>query len=295
MYKRRTLSRIFAVRPFYFLPIPGNYGIFMKGNFITRNNFYVCHMINIIYKNKYMKTLKLGSFLLLMGTINVASLQAQTADEIVGKHIDALGGKAVVSGIKSVVMESTVDVGDMGQATSTTYIINGKAFKNESDFNGMKIIQVVTDKSGWSVNPPVGQTTPVALTDEQVKTGQAQTQVGGPLVDYAAKGYKVELIGKDTAGGVTDYKLRLTGLTGVEPTYYISGKTWMLDKEVDKINAQGQEVETTTTYSDYKKADGGYVYAGTRSVKLPQLTLTITNKKVEVNKEIDPKIFDMPK
>jgi len=267
----------------------------MKGNFITGNNFYVCHMINIIYKNKYMKTLKLGSFLLLMGTINVAALRAQTAEEIVGKHVEALGGKAVVGGIKSVVMESTVDVGDYGQATSTTYIINGKAFKNESDFNGAKIIQVLTDKIGWGVNPPMGQTTPVALTDEQVKAGQTQLQVGGPLVDYAAKGYKLELIGKDTAGGTTDYKLRLTGMTGVEATYYISGKTWLLDKEVDKVNAQGQEVETTTTYSDYKKAEGGYVYAGTRSVKLPQFTLTITNKKVEVNKEIDPKIFDMPK
>ena len=242
-----------------------------------------------------MKTLKLGSFLLLMGTINVATLRAQTADEIVSKHIEALGGKTVVSGIKSVVMESTVDVGEMGQATSTTYIINGKAFKNESDFNGMKIIQVVTDKSGWTVNPPAGQTTPVALTDEQVKIGQTQTLVGGPLIDYAAKGYKLELIGKDTTGGVTDYKLRLTGVTGVEPTYYISAKTWLLDKEVDKVSAQGQEVETTTRYSDYKKAEGGYVYAGTRSVVLPQLTLTITNKKVEVNKEIDPKIFDMPK
>jgi hypothetical protein len=295
MYKRRTLSRILVVRPFYFLPIPGNYGIFMKGNFITGNNFYVCHMINIIYKNKYMKTLKMGSFLLLMGTINIATLRAQTADEILGKHIEALGGKAVVSGIKSVVTESTVDVGEMGQATSTTYIINGKAFKNESDFNGMKIIQVVTDKSGWTVNPPAGQTTPVALTDEQVKIGQTQTLVGGPLIDYAAKGYKLELIGKDTTGGVTDYKLRLTGVTGVEPTYYISAKTWLLDKEVDKVSAQGQEVETTTRYSDYKKAEGGYVYAGTRSVVLPQITLTITNKKIEVNKEIDPKIFDMPK
>jgi hypothetical protein len=267
----------------------------MKGNFITRNNFYVCHMINIIYKNKYMKTLKLGSFLLLMGAINTTALRAQTADEIVGKHIEALGGKAMVSGIKSVVIESTVEVGEMGQATSTTYILNGKGFKNELDFNGAKIIQVVTDKSGWGLNPMAGQTSPVSLTDEQVKTGQAQLQVGGPLVDYATKGYKVELIGKDTTGGMTDYKLRLTGATGLEATYYISGKTWLLDKEVDKVNAQGQEIETTTTYSDYKKADGGYVYAGTRSVVLPQITLTITNKKVEVNKEIDPKIFDMPK
>jgi hypothetical protein len=266
----------------------------MKGNFIIGNNFYVCHMINIIYKNKYMKTLKLWSFLLLMGTISTLAVRAQSADEIVGKHIDALGGKAVVTGIKTIVMESSIAVNGQDVA-STTYIVNGKAFKSEADFGGAKYVQVVTDKGGWAINPMAGQTTPVALPDEQVKVGQAQLQIGGPLVDYATKGYKVELIGKDTAGGANAFKLRLTGIPGSEATYFINGKTWLLDKEIDKVNAQGQDVEITTTYSDYKKADGGYVYAGTREIARPQITLTITNNKVDVNKEIDPKIFDMPK
>jgi hypothetical protein len=268
----------------------------MKGNFNPGNYFYVCHMINIIYKKKYMKTLRKASFLLLIGTFGVVSLRAQTADDIVNKHLDALGGKALVTGIKSLYTESSVEVKDMGQqATNTTSILNGKGFKSEAEYNGSRIIQVITDKNGWTVNPLIGQMTPLALTDEQVKIGQPQLQIGGPLVDYAGKGYKVELIGKDTAGGVTDYKLRLTGTAGLEATYYVNGKTWLLDKEIDKVNANGQEVETTITYSDYKKTDAGLVLAGTRSVALPQYTLTITNTKIEVNKDIDPKIFDMPK
>jgi hypothetical protein len=199
----------------------------------------------------------------------------------------------VLSSIKTLYTESSVEV--MGQeVSSTTSIIYGKGFKNETDFGGTKYIQVVTDKSGWSVNPMAGQSSPTALSDEQVKAGQAQLQIGGPLNGYAAKGYKVELIGKDTASG-GEFKLKLTGTSGLEATYYINAKTWLLDKEVNKINAQGQEVELTTSYSDYKKSDAGFVIAGSRQTILPQTTLTITNKKTEVNKTIDPAIFEMPK
>ena len=265
----------------------------MKGRDITGNYLYVCYILNIIYKKKYMKTLTKGPFLLLTATLSIATVRAQTADEIVSKHIDAIGGKAIISSIKSLYMESSVEA--MGtEASTVTSIINGKGFRNETDFNGAKYIQVVTDTSGWGINPMAGQSTPVALTDEQVKTAQPQLQIGGPLLDYAAKGYKVELIGKDTANG-GEFKVKLTGATGLEATYYINTKTYRIDKEVDKINANGQEIEKTTNFSDYKKTDMGFVMAGTQQVVLSQYTLTITSKKIEINKTIDPAIFAMPK
>jgi hypothetical protein len=140
----------------------------------------------------------------------------------------------------------------------------------------------------------MGQTSVVALTADQVKTGQGQLQIGGPLVNYAAKGYKVELIGKDTAGGGA-YKIKMTGLPGLEATYFINAKTWLLDKEVDKVSAGGQDAEVTRTYSDYRKTDVGFVTPNSMQVVQPQLTLTITTTKTEVNKTIDPAIFAMPK
>jgi hypothetical protein len=239
-----------------------------------------------------MKTLITWAFLGLT-ILSTASTQGQTVDEIVNKHIDAMGGKAMLTSIKTVYKESSVDV--MGnEAPSITYIINGKAYRNELDFGGQKIIQCVTDKAGWSVNPMAGQTTPTAMTEDLVKASQPQLEVGGPLLDYAAKGYKVEMIGKDTAGGLT-YKLRLTTKEGMVMTFYIDSKTWYITKSVNKVNAGGQEMETEVTFSDYKKTDNGYVMSYSQSITLPQVTLNITHKKIEVNKEIDPAIFAMPK
>jgi len=239
-----------------------------------------------------MKTLMTWAFLALT-TLSILPTQAQTVDEIVTKHIDAMGGKTQLTAIKTIYKESSVEV--MGnEAPSITYIINGKAYKNELDFGGQKIIQCVTNTGGWSVNPMAGQTTPTPLTEDLVKASQVQLEIGGPLLDYAAKGYKVEMIGKDTAGSLS-YKLRLTTKEGMIMTFFIDGKTWYMTKSINKVNAGGQEIETVVTFSDYKKTENGYVMAYSQSITLPQVTLNITHKKIEVNKEIDPAIFEMPK
>jgi len=236
-----------------------------------------------------MKTLIKGT-MLLFATLGIVTTQAQSVDEIVGKHIQALGGKTVLNAIKSVYVESTVEI--MGnEAPSITYIVNGKGYKNELDFNGTKIIQCVTDKGGWAINPMAGSTTATAIPADQLKNYQLQLNVGGPLMDYATKGYKAELIGKDSS----DYKVRLTTTDGINIVYFINQKTSLIDKAVNKLSMGGQDIETTAVFTDYKKTDAGYVVAYSQQVILPQVTLNITNKKVEVNKDVDPAIFEMPK
>jgi len=246
-------------------------------------------MVDILYKNKYMKTLTKSSFLLLSGFLVSGSLWAQSADEIVAKYVDAIGGSKVVSGITSLTIESNVAA--MGSdAPSTTHILNGKGFKSETDFNGSKIVNCITDKGGWAINPMAGQSTPTSMSEDQAKAGKGAFQVGGPLFDYAAKGYKVEMAGKDAA----DYKLKVT-TSGVNITYYINAATYLIDKMVNTVNANGQDLEITTAFRDYKKADNGFVMAYTQEVTYPQFSITISHTKVEFNKPIDPTIFDMPK
>lgn len=99
-----------------------------------------------------MKTLTKSSFLLLSGFLVSGSLWAQSADDIVSKYVDAIGGSKVVSGITSLTIESNVSA--MGSdVPSTTHILNGKGFKSETDFNGSKIVNYITGKGGWAINP----------------------------------------------------------------------------------------------------------------------------------------------
>lgn len=236
-----------------------------------------------------MKTYTKSYALLLLSFLGLTSLRAQSVDDIVARYVDAIGGSKVVSGITSLTIESNVSV--LGSdVTSNTHILNGKGFKSETDFNGSKIVNCITDKGGWAINPMAGQPTPTSMPADQAKAGMGSFQVGGPLFDYAKKGYKVELAGKDTG----DYKLKVSS-NGVNIAYYINVHTYLIDKMVNTINANGRELEITTAFRDYKKADIGFTMAYTQEVTYPQYSITISHTKVEFNQPIDPAIFDMPK
>src|SRR4249919_2629434 len=93
------------------------------------------------------------------------SMFAQTADEIIAKHLEATGGKDKLKSITSVKLDNNMTV--MGNdAPSSTTVLVGKGMKMESDFNGQKMVQVVTDKSGWSINPMGGGTDPQPMPDD---------------------------------------------------------------------------------------------------------------------------------
>jgi hypothetical protein len=68
------------------------------------------------------------------------------------------------------------------------------------------------------------------------------------LIDYAAKGYKAELMGKD--GG--SFKIKVSG-DGNETYYFIDPTSYYLTKSIIKGEVMGQAVEITTTYSDYQE------------------------------------------
>lgn len=237
-----------------------------------------------------MKILKQGILFATALTAFIVS-KAQTADEIINKHFDAIGGKDKIDKIKSMHTESSVQV--MGNdAPSTLTVLNGKGFRLESEINGQKMVQVFTDKGGWAINPMAGSPDPQAMPEEQYKAGKDQIDIGGPLYNYAAKGSKVEFLGKEDSA----YKLKVTNKDSVVTNVYIDPSTYLIRKTTQTGSMMGQEMEITRTYSNFQKTDFGLVYPYTVDISYGgQFNITSNVKKIETNKDVDPKIFEMTK
>ena len=247
------------------------------------------HGPNKACNSKILQMKKIKLLLLAIATITASSLHAQTVDEVINKHIEAIGGKEKLGQVKSVYFESSMEV--MGNsAPQKEYLVEGKGYKSEVDFNGMNIVNCLTDKGGWLINPMAGGADAQAMPDALYKAGRSQIFLNGGLYDYASKGYKAELAGKEGDA----FKVKLSDAGG-DTYYYIDSKTYLLSKSIVKSEMMGQPVDVTTTYSDYKKTDFGVMVPYAKNIDMGMFQLAQKVDKVQVNKEIDMKIFDMPK
>ena len=80
----------------------------------------------------------------------------------------------------------------------------------------------------------------------------------------------------------------------MEITYLIDPTTFYVLKKEIKTTVQGKEMTIPTTFSNYKKTDFGYVMAFTSGISNMGFDVALNYTKIEVNKDIDPKIFVMP-
>jgi len=224
-------------------------------------------------------------------TAPAAAANLPAVDEIVSKHVEAVGGKDAIGKVKSVVTESTFSM--MGSDNpSTTTIVDGVGYKNEVEFNGTKIVQCYTDKGGWTINPMTGAATATAMPDDVYNTGKGNINVADALYDYAARGSKVELVGKDGNA----YKIKVTSKEKVETVYLVDSTTYLITSVATKGKMQDQEVDVTTKLSDYRKTELGVEMPYAYDIDLGgQFSIAIAVKKVELNKTIDPAVFAMPK
>jgi len=232
----------------------------------------------------FKSTLAVAAFIAAGVTAN-----AQTADDIVNKHIDAVGGKDKLASITSMITEVSVS-SQMGESSAKSTVLVGKGAKTEMDMNGQQMVQAITDKGGWAINPMQGGGAQ-PMPDDQYK-GMASTLYVDPLLDYAAHGAKVELQG--TEGD--DYKLLFTSKDNATTTYYINKNTYFIDKLVRSVNMMGQDMDVTMTFSDYKKSDFGITSANTIETAYGSMfSMTMKTKTVTFNTTVDPVIFEMPK
>lgn len=218
-------------------------------------------------------------------------INAQSVEEIVNKHLDAIGGKQKLAAITSVKMENAMEV--MGNsATTTITILNGKGYKTESEIMGSKMVQVINDKGGWVINPMGGSSDPVDLPEAAAKQAASQLFIV-PLLDYVNRGIKLTLEGKEALGSSEAYKVKVTNKEGADVTMYIDASSFYLTRLVQTADVMGQTVTNTITYSDFKKTENGWVVPYTTDIDMGGM-FQLKNKlsKIEVNPTIDASIFE---
>jgi outer membrane lipoprotein-sorting protein len=220
--------------------------------------------------------------------------QAQTVDEVIAKNIQAHGGMDKLKSVKSIKISQTLKAGGF-QAAIRQVSKRPDKVRDEFIIQGMTQIQAYDGKAGWTVNPFSGRRDAELMSAEDMKGLQVEADIDGPLVDYAQKGHKAELVGHDSVEGTDCYKIKLTLKNGDIRTYFLDSDSYLELKIENQRTVRGAIQENEIYFGDYEKVDGIYfAFAIEQGQKGDGNRVQLTVNKIELNVPLDDALFTMP-
>ena len=256
-----------------------------------------------------------------------------SAAAIVDKNITARGGLQAWRAVQTMSMEgkmgaggnqrSTLSVPTAGRKGDQTilpqrptqevqlpFVMEMKRprkMRIELKFNGQTAIQVFDGTNGWKLRPFLNRRVVEPYTTDEMKSESLLSDLDGPLVDYAAKGTKIEFDGVEKVEDRDTYKLKLTMKSGQSIHVWIDAQTFLETKiEGQPRRLDGIYHPVEVYYRDYRPVNGLQIpfLMETKVLRLAQGSAMlrdpsvpperITIDKVVVNPNLEESRFSKP-
>jgi outer membrane lipoprotein-sorting protein len=222
--------------------------------------------------------------LLLLGAAGPAA--AQTADDIVTKHLNAIGGLAKLKAVSSIRQTSEM-TRDGNTMTMVVAAKRPNLARQEMTIQGQTIVQVFDGTTAWMINPFSGSTDPIALTGPEAELTRDQATFDSPLVDYKERGTTVELVGTEDAASKKVHHLKVTSKSGRVQDIYIDAATGLQTRVV----TQTHQGAVDQSFSDFKEVDGIKMPFTIRTQIGAIGTIDIKVVKAEINPPLAETLF----
>ena len=240
----------------------------------------------------FRKSLAIGISLALAVSLaaaaNAPSSSAKlSAAEIVDKNVAARGGLQAWRAVQTMSLEGKMGAGGNQRATLAVQnptpmqragsaqpvlparpaeeaqlpfvmdLKRSRKMRMELQFRGQTALQVYDGTNGWKLRPFLNRREVEPFTADELKIAAQQQDLDGPLVDYAAKGTKIELAGMEKVEDHDTYKLKLTMKNGRSFHMWIDAKTFLEAKmEGQPRLLDGTPHPVELYYRDYRRVDG---------------------------------------
>jgi zinc protease len=212
-----------------------------------------------------------------------------TADQLISKYIQALGGKANIDKVKDVTV--TMNANMQGMALTLKQQQKGTdKMQVQVLMNNSPVQRVVINGDKGKMEAPMQGASKDMTADELAVQKQENDMFS--MTRYGMYGIKTNVIGQDKVDGVDTYIVEAVASNGQKTLHYFDKNTGLLLKDVKSLQAPQGVVTQTKTYKNYKEING---------VKYPYLVETAVGpqvikaevQSVEVNKGLSDDIFKM--
>jgi outer membrane lipoprotein-sorting protein len=166
----------------------------------------------------------------------------------------------------------------------------------EIEFDGKTAVQVFDGQHGWKYRPFLNRKDAEPFTAGEASAEAARGDLDGPLIDYAAKGTKVDLEGADLVEKQPAYRLKVTPKVGSVKHIWIDAKTF-LDVKVEGLpqRMDGKMHAVYVYQRDFRTVQGVLIpfVLETQVDGYPDTRKTLV-EKAAVNPPLDAAAFSKP-
>ncbi len=222
---------------------------------------------------------------------------AAKVDELVARHVAALGGLDKVRAVRTLRFTGRGRFG-VGSPLEVAYAVEyakpGR-IRTEVTFQGLTAVDAYDGKEGWSTEPWQGRRDAFRASADDVKERARDADLEGPLVDYRAKGYRVEYLGTEDVDGTQAHELRVTYPDGDQEIHFLDPDA-MLEIRVERhTRIRGVESVSETDFSGYEQVAGVWMPFSIESgAKGSPKSAHITFERAEPNVALDDTAFRFP-
>jgi hypothetical protein len=227
-------------------------------------------------------------------------LSAQSADSaniLIAKYIQAVGGVERMQALQTLRRTGKFIGGGGFEAVIVQENKRPNKVREEFSIQGMTGINAYDGSNGWKIEPWQGKRDPEALGEEEMHGILDDADFDGPLVNYQAKGNRVEYQGLEQVEGSDAYKLKVTRPNGDVSFYYLDTEYYVPIRIDTQRMIRGAPQEFETSLGDYKQVNGVYLPFSSESGPKGSSSTDrgkITYDKIEANVPLDDARFTRP-
>ena len=167
--------------------------------------------------------------------------------------------------------------------------------RTEFTLQGMTAVQAYDGKEGWKISPFRGRKDPEKMSTDDAKSLVEDAEIEGQLVDWEAKGSKVEYLGPEDVEGTLAHKLKVVRKNGDVSYVYLDPDYFLEIRILTQRIEQGAQVEVETDLGDYEKIDGVFFpFSLEFGPKGSSDKRKIIIEKAEANVPVDDTEFKFP-
>jgi hypothetical protein len=219
---------------------------------------------------------------------------AITADELVAKNLAARGGIDKLRSLQTQRETGKIRFGSL-ELDFSSLAKHPNRLRFTQTLQGFDSIYALDGKEGWKIEPSRGRKDPEWLSKDDLKNLIETADFQGWLVDYKAKGFKLDYLGTEDVDGTDAHKLKLTRPNG-DYHYLFLDPDHFLEIRIETHDwIRGSEQVTESDLGEYEQVDGTWwpalFVSGEKGS--PQRATVVVNK-IELNVPADDTLFQFP-